>query len=47
MKKILDSAEQVQFDINKQVTNEDINKKLNELMTEVIEILEHGINNSA
>ena len=47
MEKILYWAEQLQYDINVQVTNKNLNTQLNQLMTEVVEILERGINNSA
>ena len=47
MKELLYWAEQLQYDINAQVTNKGLNDQLNNLMTEVVEILERGINNSA
>lgn len=47
MKELLYWAEQLQYDINAQVTNKGLNDQLNSLMTEVVEILERGINNSA
>lgn len=39
--KLLKIAEQLQFDINKNVTEQTVQEQLNDLLTEVIDLLEN------
>ena len=39
--KLLKIAEQLQFDINKNVTEQTLQEQLNDLLTEVIDLLEN------